>query len=268
MAMKEYFLKPTGLYDEARRRKQELDGICTAMEQRLSRYPPGKIHVVNSRGRVQYYIRYDPTEKSGRYLPKTQEKKIRLYLQKKYDEDILKLLSTEIAALECLLEKTPAGHLRVQEIFSAEPEEIRNLLCPVDMTDADFQEQWMRIPFEGKKILPDVPFYLSEKGELNIANALNRHKIPYKYECPIRLSDGHTIHPDFTVLDSHRRQEVYWEHRGMMDDRQYAAHAVLRMKKLRMSGIFPGERLILTEETAGSPLGTDESEAVIRHYFE
>lgn len=272
--MKEYSLKPTGLYDEARRRKKELEEIYSAVKQRVSKYPAGKIHVASIRGTLQYYLRNDPSDKTGRYISKRQQNKIQHYLQKKYDEDVLKLLSNEIDELERFLKRTGSGDIRIQEIYTKAPEEIRKLLCPIDMRDTDFREKWISLPFEGKEIPADVPFYQTDKGErvrskseLNIANALFRLGIPYKYECPLLLSSGQIIYPDFTLFAAHRRQEMYWEHRGMMDDRQYASNAVQRTKAYQKSGIFPGDRLIFTEETSGRPLGTDEIESVIRHYF-
>lgn len=272
--MKKNLLNTTCLYDEARRRKKELESIYSAVKQRVSRYPAGKIHVLKSSGRLKYYLRTDPGDKSGHYISKKQERKIRLYLQKKYDEDILKVLSNEINELDRFLKRADKDDIRIQEIYTEAPEEIKKLICPIDMSDADFQEKWMSIPYEGKKIPDDIPQYLTEKGEqvrskseLNIANALFRYGIPYKYECPLRLSDGNTIYPDFTLFDVRRRKELYWEHRGMMDDRQYASHAVQRTKSYQKSGIFPGDRLIFTEETSARPLGTDEIESVIRHYF-
>ena len=92
-------------------------------------------------------------------------------------------------------------------------------------------------------------------------------KVPYKYECPLQIDKGNVIHPDFTVLDVKRRCEVYWEHRGMMDDREYSRHAVTRVKDYEKAGIFLGDKLIITEETGITPLGTYEIERVIKHYF-
>lgn len=272
--MKQYSLTPTCLYDEARRRKKELEGVYSAVKQRVSKYPAGRIHVWKSSGWLKYYLRTDSADKTGQYISKRQESKIRLYLQKKYDQDILNALSNEIVELDRFLTRADKGDIHIQEIYTKAPEEIRKFLCPIDMSNADFQEKWMSIPYEGKKIPDNIPQYFTEKGEqvrskseLNIANALFRHGIPYKYECPLRLSDGNTIYPDFTLFDVRRRKELYWEHRGMMDDRMYALHAVQRTKSYQKSGIFPGDRLIFTEETSGSPLGTDEIESVIRHYF-
>ena len=64
-----------------------------------------------------------------------------------------------------------------------------------------------------------------------------------------------------------KRREIYWEHRGMMDDRMYMKHAVQRLKEYAKSGIFVGDNLLITEETSTLPLGTNEIESVIKHFF-
>ena len=106
------------------------------------------------------------------------------------------------------------------------------------------------------------------KSELNIANTLEDYGISYKYECPIKLSNGITVYPDFTVLNVRTRQTYYWEHRGMMDDKEYSRHAVLKMKNYMKSGICVGKNLIITEETSTDPLGTNEIKMIIKEYFE
>ncbi len=108
---------------------------------------------------------------------------------------------------------------------------------------------------------------MRSKSELTIANALAKHNIPYKYECPLTLKNGAVIYPDYTVLNVKKRKVMYWEHRGMMDDAEYARHTVARNKTYMDNDIFLGKNLVITEETSTSPLGTNEIEAVIREYF-
>ena len=91
--------------------------------------------------------------------------------------------------------------------------------------------------------------------------------IPYKYECPLVLQNGIVIYPDFTLLDIRNRQEIYWEHRGMMDDKEYARNSVQRIKTLMRNGICIGKNLIITEETLTYPLGTDEIKTIIQEFF-
>ena len=53
----------------------------------------------------------------------------------------------------------------------------------------------------------------------------------------------------------------------MMDDKEYAKNSVQRLKTMMGDGIFVGEKLIITEETSTSPLGTNEINAIIKKFF-
>ena len=68
-------------------------------------------------------------------------------------------------------------------------------------------------------------------------------------------------------MDVKKRKEIYWEHRGMMDDREYARQAVFKMKSMMNAGIVIGKNLIITEETSANPLGTNEIDKMIAEYF-
>lgn len=270
--MKKQYLKPTNLYQEASRRLNELRLIHHELKKRLNIYPEGKIHVVKNRLRIQYYLRKDPKEKSGVYLSKKEEEKIKTFLQKKYDEDAIKQVNLEIKILENILKKNNSNIEKLRKSYSDYPQEVKKHIIPIDVSDEDYVKEWLSIPYIHKPIPEEVPVYLTDNGErvrskseLNIANMLYKMNVPYKYECPLTFSNGRTIHPDFTLLDIRNRREIYWEHRGMMDDRNYLKHTVQRVKDYRKEGIHVGENLLITEETSSIPLGTDEIESVIQH---
>lgn len=223
---------------------------------------------------MQYYFRDNPKDKSGKYLPKRDEKKISLYLQKKYDEEVIRLVNQEKEYLEKFIFDSKITSETIQNLYSSQPKEIKDMIVPVDMSDDDFALEWLSMPYEKKEIDEEKNTSRTDNGEVvrsksekNIANALLKFEIPYKYECPYVLSTGQVIYPDFTVLNKRTRKEIYWEHRGMMDDREYAKSTVIRLKKLEKEGVFLGDNLIITEETSASPLGTDEIELIINHYF-
>lgn len=269
------YLKATNLYEEAERRKNELEGYCAELAKRFDKYPPGRIHVIKRKGGVQYYLRNDAKDKSGKYIPKSDKRLIKALLQKKYDEKVYRLLCKEKADLDTLLRNADAIVGTVRAIYAKEHSHIKNLIEPIDINDEEFAKEWLSVTYKGKEIDENVPFFLTDrhervrsKSELNIANELNKHGIPYKYECPLVLQGGRVIYPDFTVLNVKRRKVFYWEHRGMMDEREYARHAVQRVKLLVKEGVVAGDNLIITEETSTNPLGTDEITEIIRVWFE
>lgn len=267
-------LSPTNLYEDAQKRLTELQHLYAEKEQELKRMPAGKIHIVQSKNRVQFYLREDAGDKSGTYLKRSDSGKIKKYVQKAYSEKVIKVISKEIKNLETFLSKSQDTVSQIQQLYSSNPEMIKKCIAPVDCSSEDYVKQWCGFNYVGKEIRADTQHYHTDlgeivrsKSELNIANALHKHGIPYRYECPLKLKNGETIYPDFTILNLSNRSTVYWEHRGMMDDRTYAKHTVQRLKDYEKSNIWLGDNLIITEETSTNALGTIEIEAIIKHYF-
>ncbi len=268
-------LQPSNLYEEARRRQTELLRVQKECEESLRKAPEGRIHIKKSKGNAQYYWRKDKKDKSGQYLPKANKTLIRPLLQKAYDEKVLKLVKQELKGIEYLLKYAGNAQQQIRQAYSDHHEETRKEIAWADCSEEDYIAKWKGMTYTPKKIEDNVPYYetankerVRSKSELNIANTLARYGIPYKYECPLRLGDGRTIYPDFTILDVKNRREIYWEHRGMMDDREYLKHAVDRVKTYTKEGYILGKNLLLSEETGASPLGTNEIESIIGAYFE
>lgn len=274
-------IKATNLYVEAHRRLQELMDVKNELEKELKNQKGidtelhSRIHVNNSGGRTQFYLRNDNNNSCGRYLSEQKDRiTIQKYLQRWYDEKVLKQISSEIMSLETFLATAEVTANQISKIFSNSSPKVKKYIKPVECSIEDYAADWSAIPYECKQMNQNITEYFTEKGErvrskseLNIANALFKYNIPYKYECPLLLRSGVTIYPDFTVLNPYICEEVYWEHRGMMDDRDYAKHAVLRVKEYEKSGLFLGKNLIITEEISSAPLSTTEIEKIIGVYF-
>ena len=259
-APKGVMMSYTNLYSEARQRYSELLSIKNSKEAALEKAPPGKIHVSKTSHGVQYYLRNESTDKSGKYIHKSEKSLIKKYLQKSYDEKILKLVTVESESLKKFLFKTENVITAVQNVYSDSPAEVKELIIPIDVSDEDYAQKWLNIPYEGK-VIPDLlPFFetkrkerVRSKSELNIANALADKGIPYKYECPLELG-GMVFHPDFTILRMEDRKEIYWEHLGMMDDPEYCTNAIQRIRLYEANSIYPWRELVLSMETVSTPI--------------
>ena len=108
---------------------------------------------------------------------------------------------------------------------------------------------------------------MRSKSEVLIANTLKKKGIPYRYECPLKLKQGEVFYPDFTILDIKERKEIYWEHFGLMDEHDYRERSFSKIAKYEANGMFMGDRLIFTFETARQPLGTTTIERLIDKYL-
>ena len=178
-------IRHTSMYEEAERRFRELKEIKGEMEARIAKAPPGKIHVVNAKGKAQYYLRKEESDKSGEYIPKAEIPTIKAYLQKSYDERAVKLLNTEIKSLETYLRKSYKITERIRNIYSQSLAEVKQYTNPIDVSNNDYARAWMSIPFKGKEIGEGVPVFVTDrkervrsKSELTIANALAKRGIP------------------------------------------------------------------------------------------
>lgn len=277
-SMKNDYLNPTQLNDDVENWLDELVKYQRVLDKRIDRYPEGKLHLIHTENRVQYYLRTKSDDKSGKYISKSDDKKLKVYMQKKYDEAAMKILAREINDCKRLSMKMSkigqSSYEELQNIFAGFPKETRQYIEPVALPDEEYVTLWLSEEYERKAILDDAPMYVTMRGdrvrsksELNIANTLYKYGIPYKYEYPFIMKNGRRVYPDFIVLNVRKRKEIYWEHRGMMDDRDYSRNAVFKNKEYLKAGLVLGNDLVITEETSMLPLGTDEIESVIRNYF-
>ena len=60
---------------------------------------------------------------------------------------------------------------------------------------------------------------------------------------------------------------MYWEHFGLLDDPDYLEKSLVKVIAYELSGYYPGDRLIISSETARQPLDMRLLEKIIAHYF-
>lgn len=232
----------------------------------------GKLRVNKYSGRVKYYHITQPGDKSGKYIPKGEVEFARKLAQKDYDQKVLQVVEQKLKCIDQFVEKWSKD--TIDEVYYKLHPEKQKMVVPVIETDDQFVEMWKSVQYKGKGFREDSPeIYTSNgervrsKSEMIIADLLAKEKIPYRYECPLELERFGIVYPDFTVLDVNRRKEIYWEHLGMMDDSSYVEKALKKIEAYKRSGLFPGDGLILTQETKGFPLDQRSILRDIRHYF-
>ena len=150
----------------------------------------------------------------------------------------------------------------------------QKLITPVTLTDLQYAEAWQNVTWHPLPFAEDAAEYFTANGErvrskseVIIADTLNRHKVPYRYEFPLELKNGDIYHPDFLCLNLRTRQEYIWEHFGMMDRPDYAERTVRKFKVFGENKILPGKRLLFTMETVESPLNSRQVEGLINEFL-
>ena len=99
-----------------------------------------------------------------------------------------------------------------------------------------------------------------------ITQALFMHKIPFRYECALKLENS-TYYPDFTIRHPETGEYFYWEHFGLMDTPGYSKNAFQKLNIYCQHNIIPTINLITTYETKEHPLTSQNIENLIQEYF-
>ena len=151
--------------------------------------------------------------------------------------------------------------------------EYRELLAPYFSIESEEFSNWMHMPYEQNPNYPEhliIPtssgHLVRSKSEALIATALYVKKIPFRYECRLKLG-VHTLYPDFTIRHPHTGKYYYWEHFGLMDHDGYAKNACGKIQLYVSQHIVPTIQLITTYETKEHPLTMEVVEKLIEYYF-
>ncbi len=250
-------------------RIEYLKDLIKEKELALKKAPKGSVHVSVIGNKVRYYHK---TEKGRKYIKKKEEHKIQILCQKDYDKKVFQCAQKELVQLERLQQEVPK--LACEEVFESLHVAKKKYVNPIVLPDDLFAEKWLAQEFQGKSLGNiDSEYYtvrkehVRSKTEILIADALLRHNIPYRYECPLYLEGMGTVYPDFTVLNVRLRKEMYWEHMGMMDNAEYAQKALNKIIAYEKNDIFPGDKLILTHETLQYAVQPAIIESTINKYL-
>jgi hypothetical protein len=228
-------------------------------ERSLKKAPPGKLCLSRSGGKVQFYCRADATDKKGKYIRKKDTEVIRRLAQKTYDE---KFVKTALQLLKLVQDKdcSVTEHCLMQ-VYDEMPDEMQHFVTPYIISDKQFVDMWLAREYDGKGFGEYDPDIYTEKGERVrskseklIADKLYMLGIPYLYEAPLNLKGFGTVYPDFTLLDVEKREDIYYEHLGMMSDAEYSAKALRKIKVYGQNGYFPGDRLLISFEGSSDPV--------------
>lgn len=234
--------------------------------------PEGTLRIGKSKGFPQYYHYIIGAEHDGTYLSKKDIEFARQLAQKSYNEKVLRYAKKTHMQITRLLQNYQDEKL--EQIYYAEHKERQKLIVPVEETYEQKLARWMSQPFTGKgfaegaaTIMTNSGVRVRSKSEKIMADYFDSIGLQYKYECPLQLKKQFTVYPDFTFLSKKTGKEIYWEHDGMMDSQDYAQSAVKKIESYENSGIFPGERLILTFETSTTVLNMEIVKRLTHKYL-
>lgn len=240
------------------------------LKEEINKLPEGKIICIKN-GKYSQWYQSDGHTKT--YISKKKRKLIESLAKKKYLSYLLEDFENEKRAIEFYL-KHHREDIGKAEQFLTENSEYEELLSSYFKTQSKELQEWLQEPFEQNsqynenlilKTISGNP--VRSKSEVIIDTLLYINKIPFRYECALRLG-RRTYYPDFTIRHPKTGKVYYWEHFGMMDDEEYIRKACAKLQIYALNGIVPSINLIMTFETSDCPLGAEEVMGLIEKYFD
>lgn len=231
------------------------------------------IKIEHKQNSTQYFVRKNSKDKNGTYLPADQALRAFDIVQENYDREVLKKAVVELDYLR----KSQAGypHKVVEDIYPSLSDERQEMVRPIVLTDEQLVTRFLSLEYEPLGFREDdtTEFYLRDgtrvrsKSELLLGDELLLEEVPCHYEYPLKLSGGRTVRPDFYVLNVRTRKVYYWEHLGRLDDKDYVNRNLVKLQQYEDSGIYVGEKLIVTAETKERPLSMKTVRKMIEKYL-
>lgn len=111
--------------------------------------------------------------------------------------------------------------------------------------------------------------FVSSKSEVIIANALFEKGIPFQYDkrFDVLNENGGYYYPDFTITLPNGKI-IYWEHFGLLGDKDYCKRTVEKIQFYFNNGICIGDNLIITVDDSEGNCSSPAIYGIIKEYLE
>ncbi len=260
---------------ELLQRKQFLEKTQSKLEARLAKAPDGRL-ATSRQSRYSYASFYHVSKDGNRvYLDQSQKETIAALAQKEYDRKALKVVKEELMRLKMVLPYVKMQKL--EDVYDRCLSEKRSFITPIVLSDEEFRQRWLSQAYVKKQPLENDHPFPTEKGDIvcskteaQEADYMFYHSYDYLYEKRLQLLDrGRPTwrYPDFTILDPVTREEVIFEHFGMVDDEGYQHSMFDKIRLYEENGYVIGQNFLFTFETAEHPFTMDQFILILKTRF-
>ena len=88
---------------------------------------------------------------------------------------------------------------------------------------------------------------MRSKSEVIISDIYKSKGITVRYEEPLYLPSGVTLHPDFTIITDSGSYR-YHEHFGMLEHKRYTESSVWKIGAYLSNGLYPNRDVLFTTD--------------------
>ncbi len=222
-------------------------------------YPEGRLRISIDGNSERYYHVASPGDNNGKYIKKQEHKLAEALARKDYNRCFLRDAELELSRLEQAIRNLSKSNADLSYLELSPPR--RKMIDPYIIPDELYAARWQNKPVKTNPYMPEKLLYDTQRGEkvrskseAFIADILYSLQIPYFYEKSLNLGKGEVRYPDFTMLHVKKREEMYLEHLGLLEDEEYRAKNLQKLDEYRKNGIYLGKNLLITYETSQNPL--------------
>jgi len=238
------------------------------LQTNINTYPKEGFYCTKNQKRFKWYI---TTKDGAHYLPKSERALAEKLACKKYLLSKLSDIESELKALQYYLSHHDPNYGQADLMFEKDCG-YAELLAPYFSPEAPNIKQWKAENYEQNTSHPEnlvhptsLGFSVRSKSEAMIVMALHLNRIPFRYECALDLN-GTKIYPDFTILHPLSGKIMYWEHFGLIDNKDYQKAYHAKMHQYISNQVYPSINLITSYETNDMPLTFEKLDQILAAY--
>ena len=231
----------------------------------------GNLRISKRNNTYQYYFR-DEKSTTYKYVPVSELDKIKSFIQKEYDKNMIKKLKADIANTERFIKNYHPNILNNE--YEDLPEGRKQFISPITLTDSMYIEKWyetspgeMNTYHEKGSYETNRGEHVRSKSEKILADLFFEKHIPYIYEPEIQFKDGSVVYPDFILLNVRKRKTYIWEHLGMISDEAYATKNLKKVFQYEKNNYILGDKLLISEEADDIPIDLNIVNTKIEKYL-
>lgn len=257
------------MYERMLAEHDRLQTQINSLQEQLSTFPDGKLVCTHNGKYLKWFQSDGHTQK---YLTSDDHSLIEQLAIKKYLTLQLENLLHEQKAITFYLRHHNADNDKAEKLLTNNPE-YQTLLSSFFTPLSQELSSWATSSYIRNTSYPELlihktisGIYVRSKSETIIDMFLYKNRIPFRYECALQLGSS-TIFPDFTIRHPKTGKFFYWEHFGLLDNKNYIQNMNSKLQLYINHGIIPSVQLITTYETKEHPLNSEIIEKIIEYYF-
>lgn len=244
------------------------------IESKLIKFPEGRLGIRNSGGKPRFF-QIIGNKKSGlteKYLSEKYFPLAKTLAQKEYYFKVLKYIEQRLKNIEKINKLSDNEDLI--DIYNNLSPVRKSLVTPIEPTWEEQVDAWYKKNYEkpdskydNLKLATKNGEFVRSKTERFMADFFFDNGIKYKYEKIIYLEGYGPASSDFTFLSPYTKEEIYWEHFGMVDNPEYALNMVKKINAYQINSYVIGKNLIVTFESSKEVLNLNIVKSLVNEHL-